>query len=564
MQRDFINALHRRFRNLIRRRLPFQVTERHKVGLLALISLLTHEFEMFAVFGLLSSNLLFFYTIYLFAGKVLHILPAVIPTSSLQAILAGTSLAFSALFGGIHPSAPHIENLSQLEVLFPTIMVSIVVIDTYFVHFRQDDAYPHQYGLHLVAMLKRRPIADVKHEYAVAEHALRGTVSWWWEVIETLLFRGVVPLTIITPFLIVGVFLPVIGFYYPLPELALLGGVLVGPYIASRFRAVDSSDGIIAAIDSESVIVEIVSSPRIHNFKGYFALAAVLANFIYPALMVLAATSVLIGTFSLIGGTSVLQLLTLSVAGVLVVFGIYGAWFWRIELCRLPAFVTAWEQTHGLSEEGFDANAARHLKTRPRWGMLPASVYLLIFPFIAWLSQLASTSAESYAVLLVYAIFWVGGGLFLFWSLRWTQTHPPQSPYSESRTIMVNCIIQSAGVAVFFTAVTWQVDGLTLALHIGGVIFILPLCCAILLYFEDASMWIRRQFDYEPEFVLASTLLVNLGALTLAWWESAGQVFLIGLFTSSLLLGILLVVQWRWRKVKARHMPEETVRGKKQ
>ncbi|MDT3434706.1 hypothetical protein [Haloarcula sp. 1CSR25-25] len=360
------------------------------------------------------------------------------------------------------------------------------------------------------------------------------------------LYESEVGILYVTPAIILGLALAVLGLLSPIPEGLVVVAVL-GSYAPLGGRLPWSlPDRIDSDIEFRIAdnLIETIQNP-----KGMCLSVFCILGILTSGLFLVGGISFLIGAGrsfleawpgivaipDVLGDRSLSELGVLSarlwanigVGTSLMTFSLYSLLYWFRQLQRLPAYVPFWQAYW----QGESSSPPMPSVTRPPGLFLPGNALLLGLGAATWLIMKGS----SLMGWVVFGVVWPVLVGIVVWSVRAGYRHPPQPLRGEGRAVVFAFGIQFVSFGVAVVVLTqqspWPIFG-TLLVLVG------------FMYSPEVSMYSERRQG--AAHYLSDLYWAGLVAVSLFVVESLGSVPLVvyliaaGLLLMSLLIKIIL------------------------
>lgn len=432
------------------RALSRQFTKKQKLLTLAVASILTHEVPALSAVDRVIEIALLFYAIYWFAPSALPgEFEPITKNVGFRALAASTTIVFTRIY------SPATGGWLSLVVFY---FVSAVVVEQYAARV-DDERYPeHFYRWMIRALVQSQSESEKSSEIEEWVTVRRGEAGTWFGSLMVFVERALVSLGLLLPFFVLGVFVAAFGLVYPIPELLAVGWVG-----GSRFlRGFDRYE----TVDIEQPIYTVLSTDISNSLKAFTALIATGSGFFFHATIFSIFAYGVVPIFDVLGPAIHLSPLrsTLifafgtSLALTLLLFPVYGLWFWRRELKRLPAFLSYWEWRH--SEPRREEDRPKCQTSRPPGLLLPSSVLLLTLPLALVVTEVPDALGDAEVTIAGYLIVWLLAAGLMVWSIRWPYQNEAQPPRTEQWSIPTSHVIQGLAVGIAITGmmsvVQWE------------------------------------------------------------------------------------------------------------
>lgn len=351
---------------------------------------------------------------------------------------------------------------------------------------------------------------------------------------------------------VTGLFGPIIGLAWPLPELLVVGWIGY-QHVASRRKTI-SRDWLPnkKQIDVNSrLITSVAHLLRSNVVKGATVLAIMQLPVAWSGVILASGVFAVTTTASaIVSGSGAGLWVTLWVTMLILtcfIYGGYTAWFWLRELQRLPAHLVAWTAEHTpQSSQPSDDRSPPDPPTRPPDYLLVASL-LYGWLTVAGLVSLARPELVRSPTLVAGLLVAVWGGLLvgLCYCVVWTRRHRPQSIKHEDRAFVSTLLIQYFGLALgthFLLSHPRLTDVSPLPGGLVGepLLYFIPAVIVLIFYFPNVGMhsyaangvraYAFGVYSFVVAAMFAATALVWAEASLLLWTSSVVIVLLIPLF----------------------------------
>lgn len=537
------------------------LSERSKVAGLTLTSLATNELAPLTLIGELFFLILVFYTTYLLAKPILaKLYPSIADDTGLRLILTlpaialvygitwGTNLFYFDITWNMDVSVLSIHHNLITIVLIGT----PILLDTYLTRTTTPNEYPHAYARRYGTLLgePQWKLRAEPQRIADADEHTRLPLK----TMITYESRILLALTITFPFFVWGGLLALFEGFYPALELALLTGAALGTVIARRSNRFDDETDLLAAIDTEEQSTQALLSKNIFHPKWLSSVILIAANILVTtglflagilAIILLLTTNLNTGQASLAASVLGFSAITAIIISILT-FSLYALWFWRVELARLPRFISHWRTVHDHTTTTNDEPATT-LKTRPPWGMLPAAILFIVtvatYPV---LTSVSDTSTAIRIVLVTYIVLWACGMLFVGWTVSQWYKCDPQPIENESRVLVGNCLLQMLALA--------SLPAATLDLHSLARVGTVTIALIFLFYLFDVIAYLRNKFGNAS--MTAWTPLIVAPAILLVIQNYLSNTFVrVATIIAVALLPTLIIIQQTQSRIIEKHAP---------
>lgn len=539
-------------------------SKRLKLAGLAILSLVVNEFGPTDLPATLLHVCLVFYTIYVASRSLLpRAYPELAPSRGVSVVLAGGTVSIAWVFSEGFTG----EAISGLSFILVTLVVCIV-LDAYFRKFDGSDLeYPTDHYVHIVDQwhpgMSRTDVVERQREWQLV---LGRADEGWLVALTDFMSRAVVVGVLGIPVSVLGGLLGVVGLFYPISDLLILGAAIFGPSLTRLSTMFKDEREVFAAANVQTPIVETLSSQWLQP-KGLFSALFVLAGVTFPALVFFTFLGLIPVVWDLVSEFASVEsqlqdlvlgsALAVAILSTLLLFSVFGLWYWRAELRRLPTFLQHWWK-HNANDSAVKDVEDPDVTRPPGW-MLPPTVLLLTTSATVYIYRFADSKADVVSGLLLYLVLWFGGIALVLWSVRLWMKRDPQPVSGEGRALVAGFFVQNTGIMVVSAVFLSTTGASTAAIlrRVSGFV-LLPVFSTAGFYFADVVEWSpenRSRSRYVP-FGYAITCCVVFSGV--ASFYNAGVLAAVMLFGASI-VALLAGVEYLGEWMKRRHLPADQI-----
>ncbi|WP_435066092.1 hypothetical protein [Halobaculum sp. EA56] len=422
--------------------------ERQRVASLALFSLGTELVTVLHIIADVASLCLLFYAMYVVTHWVIEVLDSELATNrGLRVVLAGLSVGFGLAF-----------PLGQPWPIVTLFLLGTLLVDQFLLKSSIIE-HPRETSIRTDVLFGLNSRSEAIHEWALLEQRLKSVDSQVDRWVAMVTRRTLPTLTLVAPCFLLGGLAVILSFIFPVLEVLLLGGALLGPVLVRNVSTYDSQGELLRFLDIEERTSEVLLHPDLRNVPGFALIGVILLNISFPALLFFSSLVLvpqIVGTYrsrivisGLIDGV-IITGLAATVALTFITFSLYGLWYWLRMFRRLPATVR-WLRT--VSSQSIDTNTKidEPAVGRPPVGMIPAGLLLCTFVFIVRATPETKDAAEVW--LLGYFGLWLAGIITLGHGLYRCRIDSPLSAATDVRSLAIDTLAGWGAVAIVMMTV---------------------------------------------------------------------------------------------------------------
>lgn len=446
-----------------------RIPSRYKVITLALISISANEVRILRIFGFAISHILFIYIAYILTKPILeYLFPEIAGSQGVRIVLTGVSLG-SYLLIGIATSVS--KFIIYFAVYFMILVpVAIVLLRAYVKRFNLSSwENPDVIFADISAKLNLVSSPKQGTEKLKEDREMFDSI-WYRRLADKMVQLGIFTYLVI-PFLMIGPVLAIFSGFYPALEVLLIFAGLFGPRIGQNFSTINNDESLIQFFDNEENLVKSFSNKNMMSFKGISIIGSVTAN-VLPIIIlfigflprfVTAPNGLIV---SITGGTT------------LLIFSLYGLWYWRTLLLRAPHYLEFWKRENGIGQNTNNKGAKMALKTRPPKGMYPPTLLLLTFPVV-------------FINFLIYLVIWSIGTLVVVLSIAQWENTLPQPAHTDERSFIINTLVQSIGIIFMILGVNLATNNSPTSFAVR-ISIVPPILAISSFYYNDVYLLLSR------------------------------------------------------------------------